>query len=184
MTTIVAIQHKDKVVFGADTQVTAPNGRISNHPKMVKISERGDFIIAGSGEVGACDIAQHIWIPPKPTATDLKDIYHFMISKVAPSLKVCFKEQEYKWNEEDDETKFAFLIAVGGEVFEIADDLSVCMDSKGFYGVGSGSNYAIGALSAGASIETALQIAMDNDAYTSSPFLFVTQKKKVASKPK
>jgi ATP-dependent protease HslVU (ClpYQ) peptidase subunit len=58
------------------------------------------------------------------------------------------------------------------------------MDSKGFYGVGSGSNYAIGALSAGASIETALQIAMDNDAYTSSPFLFVTQKKKVASKPK
>jgi ATP-dependent protease HslVU (ClpYQ) peptidase subunit len=186
MTTIVAIQHKDKVVFGADTQVTAPNGRISNHPNMVKISERGDFIIAGSGEVGACDIAQHIWIPPKPTATDLKDIYHFMISKVAPSLKKTFKEQDYKWNEADEngEGKFSFLISVGGEVFEIADDMSVCMDSKGFYGVGSGSNYAIGALSAGATIEKALQIAMDNDAYTSAPFLFVTQKKKVASKPK
>jgi ATP-dependent protease HslVU (ClpYQ) peptidase subunit len=185
MTTIVAIQHKDKVVFGADSQVTSPNGRISNHPKMIKVSERGDFIIAGSGECAPCDIAQHIWIPPKPTAKDLLDVYHFMISKVVPSLKLCFKEQEFKWNEadEDGETRFSFLIAVGGEVFELADDMSICLDTKGFYGVGSGSNYAIGALSAGATMEKALQIAMDNDAYTSAPFMYVTQKK-VAPKPK
>jgi hypothetical protein len=46
-----------------------------------------------------------------------------MIAKVVPSLKACFKDNEYKWNEaEDEETKFAFLIAIGGEIFEIADD--------------------------------------------------------------
>ena len=185
MTTIVAIQHKDKVVFGADSQVTSPNGRTSNHPKMIKICERGDFIVAGSGECAPCDIAQHIWIPPKPTAKDFADVYHFMISKVVPSLKACFKEQEFKWNEADadGDTRFSFLIAVGGEVFELADDMSICLDSKGFYGVGSGSSYAIGALSAGVTIEKALQIATENDAYTSAPFMYVTQKK-VASKPK
>jgi ATP-dependent protease HslVU (ClpYQ) peptidase subunit len=108
-----------------------------------------------------------------------------MISKVVPSLKACFKEQEYKWNESDDaETKFAFLIAVGGEVFELAEDMSISLDGKGFYGVGSGSSYAIGALSAGATIEKALQISADNDAYTSAPFIYKTQKKKVAPKPK
>jgi len=101
-----------------------------------------------------------------------------MIAKVVPSLKACFKEQEYKWNEEDDETKFAFLISIGGEVFELADDMSISLDSKGFYGVGSGSNYAIGALHAGASVEQALEIASNNDAYTSAPFIYYTQKKK------
>jgi ATP-dependent protease HslVU (ClpYQ) peptidase subunit len=181
MTTIVAIQHNEKVVFGADSQTTSSNGRTSNHKKMVKITERGDFLIAGSGECAPCDIAQHIWIPPKPTAKDFLDVYHFMISKVVPSLKACFKEQEYKWNESDDgETKFAFLIAVGGEVFELAEDMSISLDDKGFYGVGSGSSYAIGALSAGATIEKAMQISADNDAYTSAPFIYKTQKKKVA----
>jgi hypothetical protein len=52
-----------------------------------------------------CDIAQHIWIPPKPTAKDFADVYHFMISKVVPSLKACFKEQEYKWNDSDEMAK-------------------------------------------------------------------------------
>jgi ATP-dependent protease HslVU (ClpYQ) peptidase subunit len=87
---------------------------------------------------------------------------------------------------EDDETKFAFLILIGGEIFEIADDFSVTMDGKGYYGVGSGSDFAIGALSAGATIKEALKIASENDAYTSAPFIYHTQQKrlKVAPKPK
>ena len=185
MTTIIAVQYSDKVIFGADAQVTGGNGRKSSHPKMVKITERGEYIIAGSGECAPCDIAQHIWIPPVPNEKDKKDLYHFMIARVVPSLKECFKDQEYKWNETDDETKFAFLISVCGEVFELADDMSVSLDSKGLYGVGSGSSYALGALSAGAKLPMALKIASENDAYTSAPFIYYTQnKKKVAPRPK
>lgn len=187
MTTILAIQYPDKVIFGADSQVTAPNGRRSSHPKMVKITERGDYIIAGSGECAPCDIAQHLWNPPLPSEKDKKDLYHFMIAKVVPSLKECFKDHEYKWNEADSdgETKFAFLISVCGEVFELGDDMSIILDAKGFYGVGSGSSYGIGALAAGAKIQMALKIASENDAYTSAPFIYYTQqKKKVALKTK
>lgn len=183
MTTIVAVQQRDKVLFGADSQVTGGNGRVANHPQMVKISKRGEFIIAGSGECAPCDIAQHIWMPPKPSNAELDDLYHFMIARVVPSLKQCFKDNEYKWNEVDDdgETKFAFLIAIGGTVFELADDMSIALDSKGFYGVGSGSSYAIGALAQGATVEEALKIASKYDAYTSAPFMFLEQtKKKVA----
>lgn len=176
MTTIIAVQGKDGVRFGADAQVTSGNGRIARHPQMTKITERGQYVIAGSGECAPCDIAQHIWEPPVPKASDHADIYHFMIAKVVPSLKACFKEQEYKWYEEDEETKFAFLIALGGQVFELADDMSISLDSNGFYGVGSGSSYAIGALCAGATIEEALKIAARNDAYTSAPFVYYDQK--------
>ena len=177
MTTILAVQHEDKVVIGADARVTAPSGRKSSHTQMVKLVSRTPYIIAGAGECAPCDIAQHIWQPPVPKAADSKDLYHFMISKVVPSLKACFKENEYKWDTEDDETKFAFLVAIGGQVFEIAEDMSVCMDARGFYGVGSGSDYALGALANGADIKTALRIAADYDAYTAAPFNFLTQHK-------
>lgn len=175
MTTIIAVQYDDKAVIGADSQTTGSTGRKAIHSQMVKINQRGDFIIAGAGECAPCDIAQHIWKPPTPKGVEWNDIYHFMVAKVIPSLKACFKEQEYKWDKEDDETKFNFLIAIGGQVFEIADDMSVSLDATGFYGVGSGSSYAIGALEAGATISKALEIAAKNDAYTSAPFLYYTQ---------
>ena len=177
MTTIVSVQSDDGVLFGADSQVTASNGRKYSATRMVKITQRNDYIIAGSGECAPCDIAQHIWIPPKPTVKDKKDLYHFMIASVVPSLKQCFKDNDYKVNADDDETAFSFLIAVCGEVFEIADDFSISLDDSGFYGVGSGSGYAIGALNAGATVEQALTIAAKNDAFTSAPFIYFEQTK-------
>ena len=166
--------------MAADNQVTS--SRKYNHPKMVKIVERGPYLIAGSGEVAACDIAQHIFNPPAPTATDKKDLYHFMIAKFVPALKTCFKDNEYKWqattdDEWDDTPKFMFLVSVNGEVFEIADDMSVCIDDKGIYGIGSGSPIAIGALHAGVDLDKALEIAAKIDPFTSSPFMKIEQRK-------
>jgi len=177
MTTIVSVQTTDGVLFGADSQVTASNGRKYSATRMVKITQRNDYIIAGSGECAPCDLAQHLWIPPKPTVKDKRDLYHFMIATVVPSLKQCFKDNDYKVNPDDDETAFSFLIAVCGEVFEIADDFSISLDDSGFYGVGSGSGYAIGALHAGATVEQALSIAAKNDAFTSAPFIYIEQEK-------
>ena len=39
--------------------------------------------------------------------------------------------------------------------------MSVGMDARGFYGIGSGSDYALGALANGADIKTALRIAAE-----------------------
>jgi ATP-dependent protease HslVU (ClpYQ) peptidase subunit len=182
MTTIVAVQYEDKVVFVADNQVTGDDGRIYHHPKMEKVSERGEYLIAGSGEVGPCDIAQHLWTPPKPTSKDRQDIYHFMIAKVMPSLRKCLIENGHDFNEgkgdgKEASSRFNFLIAVCGEVFDVADDCSIIMSADGIYGVGSGSSYAIGALHAGAKPLKALQIAEKLDANTSGPFLTKEQYK-------
>ena len=176
MTTIIARQFDDRVVIAADSLVTA--NRKYSHPRMAKITERNQYLIAGSGESAAADIAQHIWFPPKPNVEDKKDLYHFVISKVVPSLKQCFKDNDYKWEDKDDEEpKFAFLIAIGGEVFDIADDFAVCMDADGLYGIGSGSSLALGALKAGASMAEALAIAADKDPYTAAPFIYFEQEK-------
>lgn len=182
MTTIVAVQYEDKVVFAADNHVTGDDGRIYHHPRMEKITERNGYLIAGSGEVAPCDIAQHLWNPPKPTAKDLQDIYHFMIVKVMPSLRKCLTENGYDFNEgkgdgKGNDSRFNFLVAVGGQAFDVADDCSICMSEDGIYGVGSGASYAIGALHGGAKPLKALAVAEKLDMNTSGPFLVKEQYK-------
>lgn len=181
MTTIIGVQYDDKAVLLADNQVTDDSGRIYRHPQMQKISKRGDFLIAGSGEVSPCDISQHIWNPPKLTAKDKQDVYHFMISKAMPSLRKCLEENGYNFNEDHDKSKdglrFQFLIAVGGEIFDVDQDLAVMRSSDGFYAVGSGAQYALGALKAKAKPMKAMEIAADSTAFTSGPFQEVEQYK-------
>jgi len=178
MTTIVAVQYEDHCVIGADNQVTSETGRIYRHKDMAKISERGAFLIAGSGEVQPCDLAQHTWIPPRVTAKDKLDIHHFMITKAMPSLRECLKAGGYNFDEKqesDSGQRFNFIIAVNGQLFDVGDDLSVCRTDSGFYGVGNGAAYALGALHAGAKINKALDIASKLDVYTSGPFITLEQ---------
>ena len=171
MTTIVAQQYADRAVIYCDNQVTSGHVRY-NDRRMAKISKRGEFLIAGAGEVQPCDIAQHIWTPPAPTNKDLKNLYHFMIAKVMPSLREALKLGGYNFDEpSDDDYRFKFLLAIAGELFEIDDDCSVCVRDDGLYGIGSGSEFALGALHAGATPIQALEIASRLDVYTSKPFM-------------
>jgi ATP-dependent protease HslVU (ClpYQ) peptidase subunit len=181
MTTIVGVCKNGNVTFGADSQVTDGTRR-NNHPKMEKISKRNGYLIAGSGDSQPCDILQHIFIPPVPTIKEREDLYHFMIVKFVPAMRDCLEENGWKPDREDKDAGFSMLIAFDGEIFDIGDDFSVVLNSEGIYGVGAGSQYAIGALYAGASVEKALEIAANNDVYTSGPFQIIKQQKQNKTK--
>ena len=174
MTTIVAVQNVRGVQFGADSLTTT--SRKYKDSRMVKITEQGQYIIAGSGLASYCDVAQHIWKPPTPIRADRADMYHFVISRVIPSLKNCLKDNDLDFDFKDDDG-FDLLLAVGGEVFYIDQTFSVCLDASGFYAIGSGADFAIGALAFGASIQQALEIASNFDPYTDAPFQYVMQEK-------
>ena len=178
MTTILGIEHEDSCTLIADNRVTDDGGRIYTHPVMKKLSQVGEFIIGGSGEVSPCDIAQHLWKPPTVTSKDRQDIYHFMISKAMPSLRECLKANGYNFDEDQEKnsgSRFQFLIAVNGELFDIDQDLAVMKSSNGLYGVGSGAAYALGALSAGAEPMRAMEIATELTAFTAPPYQTMIQ---------
>jgi 20S proteasome alpha/beta subunit len=179
MTTIIGIEHIDSAIIVADSQTTDDGGKIYSHPDVHKISERGPFLIAGSGEVLPCDIAQHIWEPPVPLKIDKKDLYHFMISRVMPSLRKCLSENGYNFDEDSKELRFQFIIAVGGEIFDIDQDCSVSKTEYGVYAAGSGAAYALGALHAGADAYQAMEIASKLTAFTSGPYLSKVQPKHI-----
>ena len=150
MTTIIGIEYDDHSLIVADSRVTDDSGRIYAHKVMKKIAKRGAVVIAGAGEVAPCDIAQNIWVPPTFTAKDKKDVYRFMITKVMPSLRKCLIDNGYNFEEEKkDGMRFQFLISVGGEIFDIDEDLSVMKSEDNMYAIGSGGSFALGALYAG-----------------------------------
>jgi ATP-dependent protease HslVU (ClpYQ) peptidase subunit len=171
VTTIIGIEYSDRSVLVADSRVTDDAGRIYAHKAMKKISQRGALLIAGAGEVAPCDIAQNIWNPPQFTAKDKKDVYRYMITKVMPSLRKCLTDNGYNFEEDKkDGMRFQFLISVGGEIFDIDEDLSVMKSDDNIYAIGSGGPYALGALYAGAEPEIAMDIASKVSAYSAPPF--------------
>lgn len=178
MTTIIGVQYHDYSELVADSLVSDDSGRTWIHPDMTKINRRGDFLIAGSGEVSPCDIAQHVWNPPKLTDVDKKNIYHFMIRKAMPSLRECLKANGYNFDEadtKDTSSRFQFIMSVNGQLFDIGDDLSVMRSADGFYGVGSGAQIALGALHAGAEPIEAVEIACKISAFSGGPIQQVFQ---------
>jgi ATP-dependent protease HslVU (ClpYQ) peptidase subunit len=179
MTTIIGIELEDSCYLVADSQTTDDNGFIYNHPDIKKLSERGAFIVGGSGEVLPCDVAQHIWEPVKPSVKDKLDLYHFMITKAMPSLRKCLSENGYNFDESKTDTRFQFLIAVCGEIFDIDHELSVSKNKSGIYAVGSGAAYALGALHAGVDAYQAMEIAAKLTAFTAGPYYSKSQPKHI-----
>jgi ATP-dependent protease HslVU (ClpYQ) peptidase subunit len=172
MTTIIGIQHENSCLIAADSRTTNEYGRPYHDKRVAKITERGAWIIAGAGDPQACDIIQHIWQPPKQ---EIKDDYKFMVTKVTLSIRDCLKKNGYERDKDDKDGGFIFLLAYKGKLYEIDECFTVYLNEEGFYGLGSGSRWALGALQAGASWEKALEIAEKNDVYTGRPFISLTQ---------
>ena len=179
MTTIIGLEYPKSAIIVADSQTTDEGGRIYTHPEVEKISANGSFLIAGSGETLPCDIAQHIWDSPIPTKQDREDLYRFMIKKAMPSLRKCMTETGYNFDEDTKETRFQFIIAVGGEIFDVDQELSISKSADGVYAAGSGAAYALGAIHAGADAYEAMEIASKLTAFTAGPYISKEQPRKI-----
>ena len=180
MTTIIGIQSATKAIFGSDSLI-AGEGRNYFHPDTVKIVEKNGYLVACAGDLRALQIVLHAWNPPSfnRTAVNLR----FIVTKVIPSLKAIFLEHGLDFTKTgDDRVTIEILLALRGEVFEIDREFSVTRDSKGFYGIGSGGDYALSALHAGATAQRALEIAEDLNNGTRRPFLFIEQLKQPTTK--
>ena len=181
MTTIVGVQLEHGCVIVSDSRIAA-GGKVYTHSDMVKAVERGSYIISGAGNYRALQVVLHGWTPPMVTAKAKTNLYEFVINKVIPTLKVALVEAGVDVNKtsDDDDNKFELnlLIAINGTIFEIDSDFAVGMNSTGFYGIGSGGDFAVGALHAGVSTLDAMRIAALNNNETAPPFHILEQETK------
>jgi ATP-dependent protease HslVU (ClpYQ) peptidase subunit len=173
MTTIIGIQTDRGCLLAADSRVTTEKGRPAQHFSVSKISKLGRYLVAGAGMAQPCDVVQHCWKPPSISKSANKDPFHFAITELVPSLRELLNTHQIAVKSEED--GFELLVAFRGNLVEIDSDFNVSMRDDGMYGLGSGSDFAIGALLAGATWKRALQIAASNDVNTGPPFHVVRQ---------
>jgi ATP-dependent protease HslVU (ClpYQ) peptidase subunit len=102
-----------------------------------------------------------------------------MIVKAMPSLRKCMAVNGYNFEEDSKENRFQFIIAVGGEIFDVDQELSISKSADGVYAAGSGASYALGALYAGADAYQAMEIASKLTAFTAGPYISKEQPRKI-----
>jgi ATP-dependent protease HslVU (ClpYQ) peptidase subunit len=185
MTTIVGVENADGCIIASDSRI-AESGKVYTHPKMIKAIERGSYIIGGAGDYRALQVVLHGWQPPLVNAKAKQNLYEFVINKVAPSLKATLSEAGIEFNKssdnDDDKFDLSLLIGINGSLFEIDSDFAVAMNDSGLYAIGSGGDYALGALHAGAPVLKAMEIAALNNNGTSAPFHILKQENKQNAK--
>ena len=172
MTTIIGIQYENKCTLYADSMIT-DDGQPFKHPNLVKITKHGQYLVGVAGDLHMLQFLCYVWHAPVPTADDIKNPYRFMVTTVVPALREDLKEANLMPEKDDEETKndFAMLLCLNSDIFQIDSDFSVTQDATNFYGIGSGSPYALGALHVGASPQKAMEVAQKLDRKTNEPFI-------------
>jgi ATP-dependent protease HslVU (ClpYQ) peptidase subunit len=164
MTTIVAMQGSSIATIGAESYTTYGD-RPYFHKDVKKIIRSGRWLIATAGDANACDLISNVWKPPTPRSN--KSLYEFVSTNIIKSLRKMFADNNYTQQPKDD--GFDLLLAINGEVFQITNDFTILRSSTGIYGIGSGADYAVGALMAGATVEEAMKIAIKLDINSGGP---------------
>lgn len=164
MTTIAAVQTAHGWVIAADGQTTSGD-RPFYSEYTPKIICNGDYVYAVAGKGSACDAIATLWHPPPSTPPFAGDavVYRDMAKRVAPSIRRLFDDNDITFA--DDES-FQMIIAHRGLLFQIESDFSVLLDKSGEYAIGSGAQYALGAIAMGAMPRKAVQIASRFDIWT------------------
>lgn len=184
MTTIAAIQGPSWVVVGYDSQVSESDGRSYKlPPESPKCFEVGDYLIGIAGDYRAVNVLSHNFVPPEAGKNSGADLDRFMTAKFVPSLKKCFDNNFYG---KESEQGSLLMVVVNATAYEIGPNYDCIRDTKGLYALGSGGNFALGALYglsevekrsqrvAERHMEIAMNTAVELDSGTSDPIFVVT----------
>lgn len=194
MTTIVGIQGDTFALICTDSQVSDADDSgyvtqvITMREGTGKVQANGRYLIGAAGDVRAINILHHAFQPPAaPPNIKGRKLDQFFTVKFIPALRECFEAQGYAMPDNDNKEHMAemgssVIVAVNGTVYTIDGDYSWISDANGIYAIGTGAQYAMGALHAlqgrkRPSIQAARQYAMKAlaaaarfDPYTGSPY--------------
>ena len=186
MTTLAGIQGNGWSVIGSDTRVI-DDSRIYSTPRhSSKIFKVSDYIIAVAGDWRPAQILQHDMVYPKlPVKPTEKTMEKFFSQEFIPSLRNTYADEGWAI---DKDTESSLLISACGYMFSVDTDYAWTRDRRGYYGVGTGGDYAVGYMSAFSfpkDVETAkdivrraLGVASQYDSNTGEPFIIYTQENK------
>jgi len=160
MTTVVAVQGDGFVVLGTDSRISSvdSDGYVSRintvSSNMSKIAQVNGMLIGVAGDVRAINLISYSFVvPPAPHSLKGKKLDEYVTNKFIPTLRNCFETNGYSPPPKESAEHIAeqgseILLAVNATVYQIDNDYSWCNDASGLYAIGTGGQYAVGALAA------------------------------------
>jgi len=157
MTTVLAIQGDGFAVITADSRIVSVSDDGVASPilhlgsNLSKVAQNGPYLLGAAGDVRAINILQHAFVPPSPPNNlKGKKLDAFITNKFVPALREAFEKQGYATPEREG-THIAqhdsmVLVVIHGVIYVIDGDYAWCSDSNGYYAIGSGGDFALGAL--------------------------------------
>jgi hypothetical protein len=206
MTTIIGIQGDGFALVCTDSQVSDIDTQgyatqiATLRESASKIASNGRYLLGAAGDVRAINILHHAFTPPTaPANLKGKRLDHFMTVKFIPALRECFETQGYAIPQSDSSEHIAeqgssIIVVINGIIYVIDGTYSWYSDTAGFYAIGTGAQYALGAIasmvpkgkltiaSAKKMAIKAIAIAAKFDPYTGFPYH--TQIQEAEVKPK
>jgi len=207
MTTIVGIQGDGFSVICTDSRIVnvAEDGTTTAITHLgngiSKVAQNGPYLIGAAGDVRAINILHHAFQPPTPPVNLRgKKLDAFMTVKFVPALRECFEKQGYATPEREGshiaENDSIVMVSIHGVIYVIDGDYSWCPDANSYYAIGSGGDFALGALHvlmqrkkwltiqmARTIVSKALASAAKYDVHTGSPYHTYVQESS-GTKPK
>jgi len=144
MTCVVGLVAKKRVYIGADSAaVQGWTVRASNVPKLFR---NGPFLIAYTTSFRMGQLLQYELEVAKPP--DGLDDRGYLVTHFAEGARKLFKERGFSKVESNNEKGGLFLVGYRGVLYSIHSDFQVAETSEGLDAIGSGAEYALGAMKA------------------------------------
>jgi ATP-dependent protease HslVU (ClpYQ) peptidase subunit len=174
MTTILAIETLAGVQVGCDSQATGPDKIQMEQPK---VFANNGAIYGVAGVALLANELRYADLPTPPADTSQTD--KWMTREMTPALRAIIEQLPLK-GDDDGDFELHMVVIANGRAYEIGGNTGWVRNSTGVYAIGSGGQYAAGAISAGASLEQALAIAAKHDPYTGYELTATTDKELLA----
>lgn len=150
MSLVIAIKDKDRIVLGADKQVSAGDSRSHTSTKIWQVQELPGAIMGSVGSARASQIIQYIPVIDKNLLGNDNNINtEFVICSLAPTIAAGLKANGVVVEAANDATcelmPNAFIFAYKDNAWMIWNDMSVT-ELTDYLAIGSGSDIARGVL--------------------------------------
>jgi len=172
MTCVIGLVEKARVYIGVDS--AAVSGWTRRETSVRKVFRRGPFLVGYTTSFRMGQLLEHQLKVPKQ-ASGAADMA-YMVNQFIEAARKLLKERGFSKVEANNESGGQFLVGYRGRLYSIESDFQVGEMSEGFDAVGSGSEFALGAMKAlerlppGRRIRRSLEIAAHFNMGVCPPF--------------
>lgn len=160
MTTIVFVEKPDHVEVAYDSKVSM--GYTHSELEQQKVFESHGILYGVAGALSVANIIEGLEIKPPKTSIP-SEIDRWVTFELLGYIRKIMAQVAEKGQYE---IEAHILLVVKNRVYKIGADYSRVRVTSGKYAIGSGSEYAMGALEQGASAEQAVRVAATHDSGT------------------